>query len=84
MGPEAGDRGKSFPYEMSYKVMEPSDAILFNSIKSSQSLPSGLKNLRSLNWLRIRDACFRNLKQVSIDMPINRLNVICGFRFRKV
>ena len=64
--------------EMSNKVMEFSDAILSNSCKSSQSLPSGLKNLRSLNWLRIRDACFRNLKQVSVDMPINRLNVICG------
>ena len=80
MGPEAGDGGGQIVSmgEMSNKVMEFSDAILFNSSKSSQSLPSGLKNLRSLNWLRIRDACFRNLKQVSIDMPINRLNVICG------
>ncbi|MEC8043579.1 MAG: excinuclease ABC subunit UvrA [Verrucomicrobiota bacterium] len=80
MGPEAGDGGGQIVSmgEMSNKVMEFSDAILLNSSESSQSLPSGLKNLRSLNWLRIRDACFRNIKQVSIDMPINRLNVICG------
>ena len=41
-------------------------------------IPSGIKNLKSKNWLRLRRANYRNIKGVSVDIPIGLITVCCG------
>ena len=57
------------PYKDSYFAKD-------NQHKST--LPSGKQNPKSVNWLRLKKAKFRNIQDASVDIPLGYLTVCCG------
>ncbi|MDG1138497.1 MAG: excinuclease ABC subunit UvrA [Opitutales bacterium] len=46
--------------------------------KNKSKLPAGKKNPKSVHWLRLKNAKFRNIHDVSVDIPLGYLTVCCG------
>jgi excinuclease ABC subunit A len=84
IGPEAGPKGGNL---VSFKnnllsVSESTSAYISKSKvdEKFQKLPplKGIRDFKNRNWLRLKNARFRNIKQTSFDFPMGRLIACCG------
>ena len=88
IGPEAGIRGGNLvsigktnaSMNLEPSVAENNSSYEFHTFfdQKRKAVPKGKKNNKSENWLRIKDAKFRNISKASVDIPIALLSVCCG------
>ena len=79
IGPEAGERGGKLKYIGSQK----NKRFIINDNLCSYSreknpLPKGKLSKRTTSWIKLRKVNFRNLNNISVDIPVGCLSVCCG------
>ena len=84
IGPEAGSKGGriiSFDKNSS-NVSDPASAYISRKKLDAKfkKLPAhnGIRDQKNKNWIRLKNACFRNIQRSSFDFPLGRLTVCCG------
>ena len=84
IGPEAGPKGgKLISFKRnSSSVSESSLAYISKSKLNGKfkKLPplKGIRDSKDRNWLRLKNAGFRNIKKTSVDFPMGRMIACCG------
>ncbi len=76
VGPLAGKNGGQILFQGSYEALLLSDTLTGNALK--QIVPLKDKPRTPQAFLPVREACVHNLKNVSVDIPLNVLTVVTG------
>lgn len=76
VGPLAGKGGGQILFQGSYEALLASGTKTGNAMK--EELPVKIQPRKTTEFLPVRDADLHNLKNVSVDIPLNILSVITG------
>ncbi len=76
VGPLAGKNGGQILFQGSYEALLLSGTLTGNALK--QIVPLKDKPRTPQAFLPVREACVHNLKNVSVDIPLNVLTVVTG------
>ncbi|MDD5936300.1 MAG: excinuclease ABC subunit UvrA [Clostridiales bacterium] len=76
IGPKAGSNGGQIMYQGSYEGLLESGTLTGNALK--QNIPLKANPRKAKEYLAVNNASTHNLKNVSIDIPLNILTVVTG------